>query len=212
MHHSQSRITGTRVREEPFDVVIIALHWATALMVLTMVLSVLAIGYADDAGTAGRLLTVHRSLGLSIWVLTCCRLVWRRTRAKLPAWPDTMGRAQRWLAQLNEYGLYGLLLIQPCTGLFQSLYTGRPFGLFNLSVPVIFARNVEAIQRLGRLHAYGAWMLAALVGLHSAAALLHFVVFKDGVLESMMPISGRAGRTVLSRPRARHGAGRTTSA
>ena len=43
----------------------------------------------------------------------------------------------------------------------------------------------------GTLHELAAWMLLALIGIHAAAALFHGLILRDGVLQRMLPWTGR---------------------
>ena len=183
-----------QVRRESFDPVVIAIHWTTAAAVGAMFGLALSIDRAPDVATQNLLLTLHRSLGVLIWVLTAFRLTWRMTRAKFPPWPAGMPMLQRWLARLNEYGLYGLLLIQPATGLLQSLYRGTGFELWTLAVPPLLHRDDAMVKLFESVHSAGALVLAGLVGLHAAAALFHLFVRRDGIFESMAPILTRRFR------------------
>ncbi len=170
-------------------------HWTTVLLVATLFLVAWMMTQAQDAESARRILTVHRSAGVALWTLTVARLGWRLTAARFPPFPDSMPRIQRLAAQLSEYGLYGLLLVQPLTGLAQSLYRGRAFDLWLWRVPVLVGRDRTLVHLFHGLHEWGAWALAGLIGLHAAAALLHALVLRDGVFESMWPFgrNRRAG-------------------
>jgi cytochrome b561 len=61
-------------------------------------------------------LQLHRSVGLTVWVLTMGRLVWRHF-ANYPNWPSDTSKAMRVAAMASEYALYALLLAQPILGL-----------------------------------------------------------------------------------------------
>jgi cytochrome b561 len=180
-----------RVRRESFDPVVVAVHWTTAVAVGAMFGLALFMDRASDVVTPNLLLTLHQSLGVSIWVLTAFRLIWRLTQAKLPPWPDRMPAPQQWAARLNEYGLYGLLLIQPATGLLQSLYRGEAFKLWTLTMPPLLHHEGAMVKLFEGAHSAGAWLLAGLVGIHAAAALFHLFVRRDGIFESMAPILSR---------------------
>jgi cytochrome b561 len=176
----------------PFDAVTIAIHWTTVALVLGLFAVALAMSQAEDQASARTLLTVHRSLGVTVWVLTLARLAWRLKWASLPPYPATMGAAQRLAARLSEYGLYLLLLMQPLTGAIQSLYRGKPFDLFFVvRVPAMVGRERAVVHLFHAIHEWGAWAFAALIGLHAAAALLHRFVLRDGVFESMWPLGRR---------------------
>lgn len=177
-----------------FDLLTIAFHWITAVLVLAL----FAIGWSlDDVAdevSAVLLLTVHRSIGVTVWVLTVARLTWRRTRARLPPFPPSMPHVQQWAAKANEYGLYALLIAQPVLGFGSSVARGRTFLLFGLEVPPLMERNRELAHQLLDLHALSAWILAGLIGLHAAAGLMHAIVFRDGVFPAILPWTRRARR------------------
>src|ERR1700723_4198996 len=109
-----------------FDTVTIGLHWTTVALIVGMFTSAWMLALADDGAQVNRLLTIHRSIGAVVWVVAACRLGWRLRFAFLPPFPRGMSKAQQNLAKLSEYGLYALLLVQPLTGLAQSLTRGRP--------------------------------------------------------------------------------------
>ena len=174
------------VTRPPFDRVTIVVHWTTVLLVLALFIVAFARSQAQDEASATALLTLHRSLGVTVWTLTALRLGWRLTGAFLPPFPETMGAAQRLAARLSEYGLYSLLLVQPLTGAAQSLYRGKPFELFFVwQVPALVSRDKAMVHLFNSIHEWGAWAFAALIGLHAAAALFHRFVLRDGVFQSM---------------------------
>ena len=170
----------------PFDRVTIAVHWTTVALVLGLFAVALAMSQVQDEASAKMLLTLHRSLGVTVWTLTVCRLVWRLTRASLPPYPESMGAPQRLAARLSEYGLYLFLLVQPVTGMIQSLYRGKPFGLLYFwRIPVMVGHDRAIVHLFHAIHEWSAWAFAALIGLHASAALIHRFVLRDGVFESM---------------------------
>ena len=125
------------------------------------------------------------------WVVVVLRLIWRHAFAYLPPFPVSMPKLQQRIAKLNEYGLYGLLLVQPLTGLGNTLLHGRPFTLFVWQVPVWFAPDKSISLLFQSLHELAAWLLLALIGIHAAAALFHGLILRDGVLQRMLPWTGR---------------------
>ena len=119
------------------------------------------------------------------------RLCWRRLFAHLPPFPASMPRIQQWAAKANEYGLYLLLLVQPLTGLGDTLFRGRVFVAFGLRIPALFAPDKPVFHAFHVAHEAGAVALVVLVGLHAAAALLHGLVIRDGVFGRMLPWTER---------------------
>jgi cytochrome b561 len=142
---------------------------------------------ASDREHAAMLLTVHRSLGVATWVVAIIRLGWRLSCAYLPPFPQNMPKMQQRLAKASEYGLYALLLLQPLTGLAQSLARGRHFMLFAWRVPSVMAGDKPLTALFHQIHALSAWVLLGLIGLHILAALFHRFVPRDEVLQSMLP-------------------------
>jgi superoxide oxidase len=171
----------------PFDTLTITLHWITVVIVLTLLGSGVLYGRVEERSWAPALLQVHRSLGLTIWTLTLFRLLWRVTGARFPAFPTSMTPLHQRAARLSEYALYALLLIQPATGLAQTIFRGHPFEVFAWSIPPLVARDVALVGILRAAHEIGAWCLFALAGLHAGAALVHHFILRDDVLETMAP-------------------------
>jgi len=170
-----------------FDGAIILLHWLTVLLVAALLVTGFATQHADDTATLDTLLAVHRSLGVSVFVLTALRLIWRLGFAALPPFPEHMLRIQQWAAKANEYGLYALLFLQPISGFGDTLFRGKPFELFGQTVPALLPRIPSLFKPLHLAHEYGAKALLALIGLHAAAALFHQYVLRDKVLKRMWP-------------------------
>jgi len=170
-----------------FDNITMALHWTTLLLILGMFASAWAYSTSTDNAQANLTLAIHRSLGVTVWTVTLARLFWRRRFASIPALPADMPRIQQLAAKANEYGLYALLLIQPLTGMAQSLTRGRPFPLFGLDVPKLMAKDRDLTAVFHAIHELSAWLLVGLICLHALAALFHRFVLKDDVLQSMTP-------------------------
>lgn len=174
-------------RPRRFDAVTITLHWTTLALIVAQFASAWAHALAADGAQANLTLALHRSLGVTVWLVVAGRLAWRRLFAVLPPFPATMPKVQRAIATASEYGLYALLLVQPLTGLAQSLARGRPFALFGATVPAMMARDKALTGLFHEVHEATAWALLALIGLHAAAALFHHMVLRDEVLTSMLP-------------------------
>ena len=169
-----------------FDTVTLWLHWITAAFVLSQFTTALSLDQISPS-QIDLVLAVHRSTGLLLWGLTAARLVWRQTLMQVPPADPKMPSLQRRAARANEYALYLLLLVQPVTGLADSLYRGHAFPVFGMTIPVLVAKSKPIYHAAHSLHEAGGWLLAGLVGLHTAAALFHRLVLRDGVLQSMLP-------------------------
>jgi superoxide oxidase len=183
---------GTAEESRRFDQTSIALHWFTVLFIITQFGS----GWLREAvdhetSFAVVLLTVHRTMGVLTWIVALARLIWRRWFACLPPFPQSMPKLQQSIAKANEYGLYALLLVQPITGLGNTLFHGRPFALFIWEVPALLAPDTAIRSLFVKAHEFGARALVVLIGLHAGAALFHGLVLRDGVLQRMLPWTSR---------------------
>ncbi len=162
----------------------IALHWLSAVLVICT----LSLPYAQDLvtdllGGTGNLFTLHKSLGLSILVLTLLRLL---VRARQGA-PQLLARSAHWqrrAAGLAHALLYLLLMAMPLSGL---LFGKRPVELFWLvnidPLPVSDATRALARQ----FHLTAKYLLFALILGHACMALWHHYRLRDGVLRAMLP-------------------------
>ena len=173
-----------------FDGVTIALHWTTVVLVLALLTTALLHAQWHDDATKALLLRIHRSLGVTVWMTTAFRLIWRMTNAKLPPFPDDMTRINRALVQMSEYCLYALLLIQPITGLSATITRGRSFVLFWWHIAPLMPHYPALQSALLLVHRIGAWTLGFLITAHAGTALIHYFVLRDNVLQRMAPIIG----------------------
>ena len=130
-----------------FDGVTLTFHWATVVLVLGLFTTAIWHAQSHDDVLKVLLLRIHRSLGVTVWMTTVLRLVWRKTNAKLPPFPDDMTQLHRALVQISEYCLYALLVIQPTIGFSAMLTRGRSFTLFWGHVPPLIPHypTVEAV-------------------------------------------------------------------
>jgi superoxide oxidase len=174
--------------DDRFDQTSIILHWLTALLIVVQFASIWAREAVDhQSDLAAALLTLHRSTGLSTWIIVVARLCWRRYFAYLPPFPQSMLKFQQTIAKANEYGLYILLLAMPITGLARVLLRGEPFELFVWEIPALLEPDPAIRSVFVQAHAIGAKALMVLIGLHAGAALFHRLVLRDGVLRRMLP-------------------------
>lgn len=169
------------------------LHWTMAALVLAMLAAgVLMVQGGVDRATQNALFLFHKNVGVVLFVLILVRLVyrWRHRPAPLPA---DVPAWQRRGAALSHGALYALLVIMPVTGYVRVKAGGFPIEMLDaLGVPALVPRSDALAEVAKTIHQYGGWTLAALVGLHIAAALYHGLVRRDGVFSRMWPPLGGA--------------------
>jgi cytochrome b561 len=187
-HDSSAERPPSVDKRTSFDRVTLTFHWVTVVLVLGLFTTAIWHAYSHDDVLRVLLLRIHRSLGVTVWTTTVLRLVWRKTNAKLPPFPDDMSKLHRVFVQMSEYCLYALLVIQPTVGFGAVLTRGRSFTLFWGHVPPLIPHypTVEAV--LFSLHRAGAWALGVLITAHAVNALVHHFVIRDNTLARMAPV------------------------
>ena len=172
----------SRVR---YDGGAMAFHWI--MVVLVVVVGVL--GLLHDSwpkATAAWWINLHALLGLLVWVLLMTRFWWRR-RHPPPGLPAAAGAIARGLSAPVHLLLYVLLFATPILGIVTFIWHGRAFdfGLFRVDPGI--AKNRAIFHPTEDIHAYLAYALFTLVGVHVLAALWHHFVRRDGLLSRMWP-------------------------
>lgn len=173
------------------------LHWAIAAIILFQ----LVVGFymvnviGDDIIQRYQLTQTHKSWGFLVFALGLVRIVWRWMNPT-PALPE-MPAWQRTASHASHIALYVLMILIPITGWLMASASplndpdayvrvrNMVFGLFELPDP--YPVGSEALtEQLARFHAGLALALAAILGVHVAAALKHQFVDRDGLLRRMI--------------------------
>jgi cytochrome b561 len=178
-----------------YGTIAMTLHWLIALLIVSNV--VIGFTFAnlmsrDDPGFFD-IVQTHKSIGLTVLVLSLLRLAWRLANP-IPALPP-MSQRLKVLARGSHYLFYALMIGVPLVGwlMISASSTGAPtmwFGLFPVpsfeflsSLPR--AQRAPLHQNLETLHGVLAYGATALLVLHVAAALYHQVSRHDDVLRRM---------------------------
>jgi cytochrome b561 len=169
-----------------------ALHWVTALLAF----AILPIAWVMQAMSRGAqretLVTIHKSLGVTILALVLMRLAWRAIHPA-PAPSGRHGVLLRIAAETGHWLLYAVFIVMPVSGYVLSAAGGHAvpfFGLFELpALP-----NDHALSDAARfVHDTISWAVYALVAAHIGAAAWHVAVFRDGTFQRMLPVQDGAG-------------------
>src|SRR6202035_5290868 len=92
-----------------FDPVIRFLHWLTLFLIAAIFVLAFSIDFASSKEEAVTLIELHRSFGVTVWIVTLGRLVWRQF-SHLPNWPVDMPQPMRLAAPSSEEAAFVLLL------------------------------------------------------------------------------------------------------
>jgi cytochrome b561 len=162
------------------------LHWSVVALLIVQY----AIGWLmpdiKRGMTPGAAMTWHISIGMTILVLIVARLTWRLTHpvapeSSLPPWQRLTSEAVHWL-------LYLLVLATTLSGwLFASARGWTISWFFAVPLPMLTAGNRQLLHAIDGVHQDLEWALLILIGVHVAAALLHLLYYRDGVVRRMLP-------------------------
>ncbi len=174
-----------------YTAVAILLHWATVLLVLAVF--VVGLGMVDLPETPERAarFDLHRSLGMSVFLLVGARLAWRLFHSPPPP-PASMPDWQQRAARVTHLMLYLLLVLIPVTGYLYSAARGAAIGFFGwVRMPSLLSASEPLAEALKTVHVTADYLLLALVALHSGAALKHHFLDRDDTLARMLPFLRR---------------------
>ena len=170
-----------------YDRTTIVLHWLTVALVIAL----FALAEGWDFLQHGTLLrkelqSLHISLGILLAVVLAVRLGWRVTSGS--RFPAPVTSLQNLAAKAIHYLLYILLTVQVVLGFLYRWAQAEPFTFFGLfTVQFSVSKNNSLDDLFGSYHNTVAWIIIILAGVHAAAALLHYYVLRDDVLQRMLP-------------------------
>jgi len=175
------------------------LHWLTAAAFALQI----GLGWRMDGPIGPQTFAIfqlHKSVGISILLLTILRLVWRIAHPVAPL--EGLSRIERLAAEAVHWGFYVLLIGLPLTGwlLVSSSPRDIPTVLFH-TVPWPHVPGIAHIAAPTKAAVNGASVFAhhalvfvayAAIALHVAGALKH--QFFDHVATPLRMLGGRRGR------------------
>ena len=160
-------------------------HWLIVALLLVQYL----IGWLMPdihRGPPGVPMTFHLSVGFLILIIIVLRFVWRLTHpvapeSSLPPWQRLSSEVVHWL-------LYFLVLATTITGWLFASYRGWSVSLFYLApLPMLASENAAAVKTLDGLHQAMEWTLLAVIGIHVATAFVHIFIYRDRIMQRMLP-------------------------
>jgi len=190
----------TQAARERYTTVAIVLHWLIALILIGNI--VLAWQLEDAKGLAKfQLFQLHKSLGITVLVLSLARLAWRLINPP-PAPLASMKAWERYASLAVHMGFYVIMIGMPMSGWL--MVSASPhniptllFGFIDLPyLPFVHGLAVAQAKALaeafGEAHEIMAWVAYGLIGLHVGAALKHQFLDRDTIVSRMVPFLKRA--------------------
>ena len=178
-----------RTQHQRFSALSRLLHWLMAILILAMLF--IGIGMVASIEDYHWLVSIHKPLGVLILVLVVIRLI-NRLIHPAPPLPAAMPGWQRFAAHASHFVLYALMFALPLVGWGMLSAARDPIVLYGtLHLPPILPHDVGLYAILRRTHTVLALLLFLTFLAHLAAALMHALIFRDGVFSSMASLTGQ---------------------
>ncbi len=137
----------------------IVLHWLVSVAVIgTIALAWWMLSIPKSpSGPRLAAFNLHKSIGITIFLVMLVRLAWRATHKPppLPPMPNWQTRA----ARLSHLLLYVCLFIMPIAGFTASSFSGRPIVYFGYPLPVLAGKNDAVANIFYGIHFVTSWIL-----------------------------------------------------
>jgi cytochrome b561/polyisoprenoid-binding protein YceI len=183
-----------------YTLVAVAFHWVIAAAILIQILIGLRMGSGHSATTYA-LFQLHKSIGITILILSLGRLAWRLTNPPPPA-PVGQPRWERIASHIVHWGFYVAMIGLPLTGwlIVSSSRTNIPTILFGL-IPWPHAPGVAELPAASKhvvnlassaSHQFLVKLVYALLALHLGAVAKHQLLDRDEVF-AHMAVGARPG-------------------
>jgi cytochrome b561 len=161
-------------------------HWLVAALLLVQYLIGWLMPDLHRGMKPGAPMIFHISIGITILALIVLRFGWRLTHpvapeSSLPPWQRLTSEALHWL-------LYALVLATTITGWLFASFRGWSISYFYLvPMPMLASDNAAAGKAIDGLHQAMEWALLVVVGIHVASALTHIFIYRDRIMQRMLP-------------------------
>jgi cytochrome b561 len=168
-----------------YDRTTIWIHWLTVALVAFQWLSANLID--EFAKGAPRMMakSVHIASRAILLTLMLYRVFWRSTGGR--RLPPADRPALHVVAKATHWGLYALLFTTVGLGILTAWARGDSvFGL--LSLPPLAPGDPGLGDRMREIHGTFVNIVLILAAVHASAAILHHLVWRDGVLARMLPL------------------------
>ncbi|MDR5857178.1 cytochrome b [Caballeronia sp. LZ062] len=177
---------ATCVANDRFARPLVVLHWVIAVAIVVMLcIGLYMVGLPRGLPFKSTLINFHKSLGMTVFLLVLIRILVRLGYGRPPLPP--MGAWQRAAASTTQALLYIGMIAMPLTGYLGSSFNRFGTRFWGAPLPQ-WGWDDKALRELFfGLHVYLAWIMAALIVLHTLGVAKHQFIEKDGLLRRMWP-------------------------
>jgi len=180
-----------------YGTVAMAFHWVIALFLIANIALGLYMGDLPNSDPNKFMIyQFHKSVGLTVLVLSFLRLGWRLINT-VPPLPLGMHPVVAFFARATHVVFYLLIIFIPLSG--YVMVSASPlgngtsyFGLFQWPNLPLFAGLARPAlhayhEMFESVHVYLAWSAIVLIPIHVVAALYHQFLRRDDVMRRMIP-------------------------
>ena len=164
-----------------------AAHWVgVPLLLAALILAWVFMAMPAEAPGRFVYITLHKSIGQTLFFLTLFRLIWRRLHPPPPL-NDTVAAWEAHIARVNHWLLHAIMIYMPVTGYILAVAAARPspyFWLFYWPQPML---SPSVTHLALRAHLIGQFLVYAFVGLHVIGVVWDVAVRRNRTLERMLP-------------------------
>lgn len=162
-------------------------HWLIALLILVLIpVGLVMVNLPDGPGKDG-LYDWHKSFGITVFMLALARVL-LRLRYGAPPLPASLPGWQRLAAGASHIALYILIILVPLLGFIGTSMCCAPIVLFGLiPIDIAIGGGMDGAERVLGWHKVAVFTMAGIIVIHAGAALMHGFVWRDGVLQRMLP-------------------------
>jgi len=195
----QAQVDGGRMERRRYSAGAVALHWLTAAAFAFQI----GLGWRMDGPRGPETFAVfqlHKSVGITILLLTLARIAWRLTH-RPPPYPPTLRPLDMALARTVHAAFYLLLLGLPLSGwlIVSSSKVAVPTFLYGTipwphlpGVTTLNAAHKATVNGIAaRTHVVLVWSALAAILLHVAGALKHQWLERGDYLARITLLPGR---------------------
>lgn len=179
-----------------YTTVAIVIHWLIAAAIIFQIILGWRMGDGPKGPTTYALFQLHKSIGITILLLSLARLAWRLFN-KPPAPPEGQPKWERVASKLVHIGFYVIMIGLPLTGwiLVSTSRVPIPTLLFGVvpwphipGLPELAAAPKHLWHEIGELgHGVLVKVTYLLLLLHLGAVAKHQILDKDEVFANMAP-------------------------
>ena len=164
------------------------MHWFVAVAVIALlIIGPVMKRLTPEGPLRDNLYNFHEALGALVLIVMIVRLL-RRSAFGAPAPDAAMPAIEQRASLWAQYALYALLFVITLLGWAGTNAYGDPVNVFGLfDFPAILGKDQPLSDRIFVWHLICGIVIAAIVVLHVAGALYHWLIKRDRVLQRMLP-------------------------